>query len=104
MTSLELAAMTIEEGFDFILSHFEEPIIWPRPISTHRTGGAQILVNSKQEALARYIAANLLDCRISAYPRYTEYYINRTGIAPSLLLVDIDKLQFETTELFELAD
>ena len=30
--------MTIEEGFDFILSHFEEPI-WPRTISTRRTEG-----------------------------------------------------------------
>jgi hypothetical protein len=100
VTSLESAA--IEEGFDFILSHFEEPI-WPRTISTRRSEGGQILVNNKQEALAWYKAANLLDCRISAYPKYTDYYVNRTGIAPILLHVDIDKSQFETAELFELS-
>ena len=33
----------------------------------------------------------------------TDYYINRTGIAPSLLLVDTDKSQFKTAELFELS-
>ncbi len=49
MRSLESAAVTIEEGFDFILSHFEEPI-WPRTISTRRTRGGQILVNNKQES------------------------------------------------------
>lgn len=47
--------------------------------------------------------SNLLDCRISAYPIYTEYYINRTGIAPTILVVDIDRRQFETSEQFELA-
>ena len=102
MRSLESAAVTIEEGFDFILSHFEEPI-WPRTISTRRTRGGQILVNNKQEALAWYKAANRLDCRISAYPKYTDYYMNMTGIAPYLLLVDIDKSQFETVELFEIS-
>lgn len=44
-----------------------------------------------------------MDCRISAYPRYTDFYINRTGIAPFVLLVDIDRLQFETIEQFELS-
>lgn len=73
-------------------------------ISTWRTGGEhpQILVNNKQEALKWYRAANLVDCRISAYPKYTDYYITRTGITPSLVHVDIDRLQFETVEQFEL--
>ena len=39
---------------------------------------------------------SLIDCRISAYPKYTDFYVNMTGIAPSLLHVDIDRLQFET--------
>jgi hypothetical protein len=94
---------TIEEGLEIMLGHLEEPLLWPRPISTRRTGGVQILVNSKQQAFAWYKAANLLDCRISAYPKYTDYYVNTTGIAPTLLLADIDKSQFETAELFELA-
>jgi len=94
---------TIEEGLKLILGHLEEPLLWPRPISTRRTGGAQISVDNTQQALAWYKAANLLDCRISAYPKYTDYYINMTGIAPTLLLADIDKSQFESSELFELA-
>jgi hypothetical protein len=102
MASPEPAAMTIEDGIDLILSHFDE-LIWPRTISTRNTRGEQRLVNNKQEALTWYKAANRLDCRISAYPKYTDFYINRTGIAPSILLVDIDRKQFETTELFELA-
>lgn len=44
-----------------------------------------------------------MDCRISAYPQYTDSYISRTGIEPSQSLVDIDKKQFDTIELFELA-
>jgi hypothetical protein len=106
VTSTEPPAMTIEEGIDFILSHFvEEEPIWPRMISTWTTGGEhpQKLVNNEQEALKWYKAANRLDSRISAYPKYTDYYINRTGIAPSLLHVDIDRLQFETVKQFELA-
>jgi hypothetical protein len=53
-------------GLDFILSHFRGSI-WPRTISTAATYGAQVLVYSKEEALARFKAANLLDCRINAY-------------------------------------
>ena len=77
--------------------------MWPRMISTWKIGGEhpQILVNSNEEALKLYRAANLLDCRISAYPKYTD--MNRTGIAPSLLHVDTDRLQFETVEQFESA-
>ena len=56
----------IEEGLVFILGHFSEPI-FPRTISTAATYGAQVLVYSKEEALARFEAANLLDCRINAF-------------------------------------
>jgi hypothetical protein len=53
--------------------------------------------------MAWFKASNFLDCRISAYPKYTDYYINRTGIAPVVLLVDIDKEYFNPSEEFELA-
>ena len=59
-------------------------------------------MNNNMEALTWYKASNLIDCRISAYPKYTDFYVNRTGTAPSLLHVDIDRLQFETVEQFEL--
>jgi hypothetical protein len=48
---------TIEEftkNLDFILSHFQGSCLWPRRISTKTTDNRQILVYSKEEALARY--------------------------------------------------
>jgi len=61
---------TIEEGLEMILGHLEEPLLWPRPISTRRTGGAQISVDSKQQALAWYKAANLPSvCRLDFNPK-----------------------------------
>ena len=60
-------------------------------------------VNNFEEAMAWFKAANFLDCRVSVYPKYTNSYIHSTGIAPSILLVDIDKEHFKTIEEFELA-
>jgi len=94
----------VEEGLRFIISHFDpnEPL-WPRTISSHTTGGKQIVVNSIHEALKWFKAANFRDCRISAYPIYTDEYIKRTGIvfAPTILLCDLDREHFGTNEEFE---
>jgi hypothetical protein len=93
--------ISFDQGLDYILSHFEEPI-WPRTISTHATKGAQILVYSKEQAVARYKQANLLDCRINAYPDYTEYKgINRQ--APNFLFLDLDRSVFESERAFNTA-
>jgi hypothetical protein len=96
----------VEEGLEFISSHFDpnEPL-WPRTISTRATGGKQIVVNSFEEAMKWFKAANFLDCRISAYPIYNDEYVERTGIAfvPTLLLCDLDKEHFVTDEEFEAA-
>ncbi len=97
----KLFEMEVKEGLTFILNHLDD--LWPRMISTYATGGGQRLVNNFEQAMAWFKAANFLDCRISAYPKYTDYYINRTGIAPTVLLVDIDNEYFKTTEEFELA-
>src|ERR1051325_5145006 len=67
----------LADGLNFLLSHFEVPL-WPRTISTKLTEGRQISVYNKEEALARFKQANLLDCRINAYPAYTGFRrINR---------------------------
>jgi hypothetical protein len=88
---------TIEEGLDFILSHFEEPI-WPRTIFT-KTLGKQYTVYSREEALARFKQSNLLDCRINAYPAYTEFEgINRHP--PNFIFIDIDRSLFTTDNEF----
>jgi len=93
--------MEVKEGLKFILNHLDNQ--WPRMISTYTTGGAQKPVENLAEAMAWFRAANFLDCRISAYPIYTDSYVQRTGIAPTVLLADIDKEHFKTPEEFELA-
>jgi Primase X len=93
--------LLLEEGLDFILSHFEEPV-WPRTISTKTTEGRQILVYNKEEALARFNQANFLDCRISAYPGYVEFEgINRQP--PNFIFIDLDRSGFKTERTHKLA-
>jgi hypothetical protein len=82
---------------DFILSHFEEPI-WPRAIFT-KTLGKQYTVYNREEALARFKQSNLLDCRINAYPDYTEFKgINRQP--PNFIFIGIDMCLFTTDKEF----
>lgn len=61
----------IEESFDFTLNHFQEPI-FPRKIMT-KDLGYQIEVSNKQEALGYYKNSKYEDCRINAYPSFTQY-------------------------------
>ena len=91
----------IEEGLEFILSHFDEPI-FPRTISTAVTYGAQVLVFSKEEAVQKFKAANMLDCRINAYPSYTQFKgLNRQ--APNFIFIDLDRCNFTTEKAHALA-
>jgi hypothetical protein len=86
--------VTIGLGLGYILSHFL-PTIWPRTISTHTTAGRQILVYSKEEALARFKQACLLDCKISAYPHFVEWKgLNRQ--APEIIFIDLDLTRFKS--------
>ena len=81
----------LEDGLDFILSHFQEPI-FPRKIMT-KDLGYQVEVFSKQEALGYFKSSRYEDCRINAYPPYTDYHgINRTPI--SFLMIDLDLKDF----------
>jgi hypothetical protein len=94
---MALVLDTIEEGLDLILSHFEEPI-WPRTIFTKMLR-KQITVYSKEEAIARFKQSNFLDCRINAYPDYTEFKgINRQS--PNFVFIDIDRCLFKTDKEF----
>jgi Primase X len=94
---MALALDTIEVGLDFIISHFEEPI-WPRTIFT-KTLRKQYTAYSRQEALARFKQSKLLDCRINAYPDYTEFKgINRQP--PNFIFIDIDRCLFGTEKEF----
>ena len=64
MTTIQTA---IEEGLDFILSHFQNPI-WPRTISTKATEGGTGSCKRINGSIVRFSQANYMDCRISAYP------------------------------------
>lgn len=84
------------EGLDFILSHCKDPI-WPRTVSTYTTEGKQVLIYSQDQALVKFRQANLLDCRINAYPSYTEWKgLNRQ--APNFLFIDLDLSRFKSIE------
>ena len=86
--------LSIRDGLDFILSHFTQEAAFPRTISTKATQGNQIIVYSKQEALAWFKAANCQDCKINAYPRFVEWKgINRQ--APNLIFIDLDQGRFK---------
>jgi hypothetical protein len=81
----------VQDGLDFILNHFEVPL-FPRKIMTRRLG-YQAEIFNKQEALEYFKNSNYEDCRINAYPSFTEYHgINRTPI--SFLMVDLDLKDF----------
>jgi hypothetical protein len=97
---IPFSSSTVEDGLDFILSHFEEPI-WPRTVYT-KTLGIQIPVYSRQEAIARFNQSNYLDCRINAYPNYTEWQgINRQS--PNFIFIDLDRSNFKIEKKYKTA-
>ena len=105
------STITVEGGLDYILSHFHEPL-WPRTISTRTTEGRQVLTSSRKEALARFVQANYLDCRISAYPpnadenpSLIEKFAGLEIITPRhiIVMIDLDWSNFTTERGFELA-
>ena len=96
-----LTNIALDDGLDFVLSHLEEPI-WPRTVSSFTTEERQILVYNKEEALARFRQANLLDCRINAYP----YYVGITGInrqPPNFIFIDLDLCHFNSRKSLDKA-
>ena len=98
---MTLNGQDISEALDFILCHFQGPT-WPRTVSTAATYGAQVLVYSEQEAAQKFAVANMLDCRINAYPYYTQYKgINRQ--APNFIFIDLDRCNFTTETALRLA-
>jgi hypothetical protein len=88
-----------KEGFDYILTLLSQPL-WLRTISTKATDGRQVLVDSKEQALAYFKAAKYFDCRISAYPYWrpslvSEFIGIKNPIPPDLIMVDLDLCNFQ---------
>jgi hypothetical protein len=82
----------IETNLDFVIEHLSDPL-FPRTIMTKALGYQKEVFN-KHELLAYFKASNYHDCRINAYPAYTEYRgINLT--APSFIMIDLDLKDFD---------
>jgi len=88
----------IETSLDFILSHLEEPTIFPRTIMTKKLG-YQRKVYSKERALEHFIESDLIDCRINAFPLLKE---GATWI-PELLFIDLDLSDFNNKKSLQIA-
>jgi hypothetical protein len=88
----------IEQGLDFILSHFEQLVIFPSTIMTKKLG-YQRIVYSKERALEYFIESDFLDCRINAFPSLKE------GVTwkPELLFIDLDLSDFNSKESLQIA-
>src|SRR5215211_3804587 len=81
----------IENGLDFILSHLEQSVIFPRTIMTKNLG-CQRIVYKKERALEHFIELNFIDCRINAFPSLKE----GTTWIPELLFIDLDLSDFNS--------
>ena len=88
----------IEISLEFILSHLEEPTIFPRTIMTKKLG-YQKIIYSKERALEHFIDSNFIDCRINAFPSLKE---DATWI-PDLLFIDLDLSAFNNKKSLQLA-
>jgi len=88
----------LEIGLDFILSHFEQPVIFPRTIMTKKLG-YQRIVYSTEKALAHFLESDFVDCRINAFPSLKE----DTTWVPELLFIDLDLSDFKSKKLLQRA-
>jgi hypothetical protein len=97
----------VEQGLDFLLSHFQEPL-WPRTVATKKTAGAQVPVSSKEEVLTYFQEAEFQNCRISGFrywrPSVVSKFVGiRNDISPDLVMIDLDKDNFKSIRSLKLA-
>ena len=89
LSSIECTDKNIGTGLDFILSHFEDPL-FPRKVSTYKTKGGQFFVSNKQDIINAFRVSTWLDCRINAFPPFTNY--KEVQICPpNFIFIDLDK-------------
>lgn len=83
----------LRESIDFILSHFNHQLQdFPRTMMTLKQNW-QFTVTSRGEILRKCEESDFIDCRINAYPEYTEF----KGIVrhpPDFVFVDLDLSNF----------
>jgi hypothetical protein len=99
-TTRSITTIEIEDNIQFLLYHFKQDRLFPRKIQTGKSEGRQIEVFSKQEVLFYFNDSSFTDCKINAFPTYTEY----SGIQrypPDLIFIDIDRSNFQDDKSFE---
>jgi len=97
---LPLSSYNFSDGFNFILTHFQEPI-FPRTISTWRTENKQLEIFGKEKAINFFEYSKFIDCKMNAYPTYTEYKgINRQ--APNFIFIDLDRSRFKSEKALKI--
>ena len=90
----------VENGLNFLLSHFNQNRLFPRTITTNKLKGSQIEVLSKSETMSYFEESNFIDCRVNGFPSYTRYKeVQR--YPPDFIFIDIDRSSFETDKQFE---
>lgn len=107
---MHFESIMLEQGLDFILSHFTEPI-WPRNIATAATQTKQHAVEDKQRALLYFNSALRQDCRLAIYPNYEKIQekISSTKVdanpkpIPNHLFIELDLKDFRNREELDAA-
>jgi hypothetical protein len=77
-------------GINFLLNHLAKPE-FPKTIETKLTEGKQIIVATKEEALACYKNSNYMDCRLAAYL----YSVNNLPQIIDFVMLDLDLNNFK---------
>ena len=94
----------IEEGFEFIFSHFSQYLAFPRNIMVTELINQKKyqhfkIVLSREQALAHFKQYNYIDCRINAFP-----YLKKGVLwKPELLFIDLDLADFKSKKSLDLA-
>jgi hypothetical protein len=96
---IKIQSNDIEKGLDFILSHFEQPTIFPRTISTSKSKNYQIMVTEKEAIIKKYEESDFIDCRINAFPSLKEVVIWESNF----IFIDLDLANFKNKRSLNLA-
>ena len=94
----------VENGLDFILSHFEGYLEFPRNVMATEIIDQKKyyhfkIVLSREQALAHFKHYNYVDCRINAFPYLKENILWK----PYLLFIDLDLVDFNSQKSLDLA-
>lgn len=80
--TLSSGYLTVKEGLEFILEHFDTNALFPRTIMTKKLG-YQRVIYSKEEALKFFKDSGFIDCRINAFPALDNPF-------PDFIFIDLD--------------